>query len=154
VPDHKKAWDHTRYGYRLLRVVGWRPGRNPPSVRDDICLIGIPAPQTALIGAYYPFHNAGRHFTQFISLLNAFASSSLTDAGFLSVSSPGLSPDVSQRRASVLWVEFPQAEARKSSTGSPTVLSYTECGTQEFLHSSHCKFTMQWKTSEACARGL
>jgi hypothetical protein len=103
---------------------GWRPGRNPPSVRGDICLIGIPAPQTAFIGTYYPFHNAGRRFTLAISLLDVFASSSLTDAGFLSVSSPGLSPDVSRRRASVLWVEFPQAEARKSPTGSPTTLGY------------------------------
>jgi len=53
---------------------GWRAGRNPPSVRGDICLIGIPAPRTALIGAYYPFHNAGRHFTLVASLLGAFAS--------------------------------------------------------------------------------
>jgi len=74
---------------------GWRPGRNPPSVRGDICLIGIPAPRTAFIGAYYPFHNAGRRFTLTISLLDVFVSSPLTDAGFLSVSSPGLSPDVS-----------------------------------------------------------
>ena len=103
---------------------GWRAGRNPPSVRGDICLIGIPAPQTALIGTYYPFHNAGRRFTLAVSLLDVFASSSLTDAGFLSVSSPGLSPDVSRRRASVLWVEFPQAEARKSPTGSPASLEY------------------------------
>jgi hypothetical protein len=112
---------------------GWRAGRNPPSVRGDICLIGIPAPQTALMGAYYPFHNAGRRFTLTISLLDVFASLSLTDAGFLSVSSPGLSPDVSRRRASVLWVEFPQAEARKSPTGSPTILSYAICSTQELL---------------------
>jgi len=58
----------------LKALDGWRPGRNPPSVRGDICLIGIPAPRTALMGAYYPFHNAGRHFTLVTSLLDAFAS--------------------------------------------------------------------------------
>ena len=105
-------------------MIGWRAGRNPPSVRGDICLIGIPAPRTAFISAYYPFHNAGRRFTLTISLLDVFASLPLTDAGFLSVSSPGLSPDVSRHRASVLWVEFPQVEARKSPTGSPTSLVY------------------------------
>src|SRR2546426_428305 len=37
---------------------GWRVGRNPPSVRSSICLIGEPAPQAELIGVYIPFHSA------------------------------------------------------------------------------------------------
>lgn len=52
----------------------WRVGRNPPSVLGDIHLIGIPAPQAAFTGAYYPFHSVCRHFTLTASLLNASAS--------------------------------------------------------------------------------
>ena len=37
---------------------GWRVGRNPPSVRSSICLIGEPAPQAELTGVYIPFHSA------------------------------------------------------------------------------------------------
>ncbi len=113
-------------------MIGWRAGRNPSSVRGDICLIGIPAPQTALTGAYYPFHNVGRRFTLVASLLGVSASLPSTGEGCLSVSSPGLSPDASQRHASVLWMEFPQAEARKSPTGSPTISSCQRPNTQEF----------------------
>src|SRR2546426_3636863 len=39
-------------------LCGWRVGRNPPSVRSSICLIGEPAPQAELIGVYIPFHSA------------------------------------------------------------------------------------------------
>src|SRR6266571_1841624 len=39
-------------------IGGWRVGRNPPSVRSSICLIGEPAPQAELIGVYIPFHSA------------------------------------------------------------------------------------------------
>src|SRR3989442_12604078 len=35
---------------------GGRVGRNPPSVRSSICLIGEPAPQAELIVVYIPFH--------------------------------------------------------------------------------------------------
>ena len=61
--------------------LGWRVGRNPPSVLGDIHLIGIPAPQAVFTGAYYPFHGVGWLFTLTVSLLNASASSSTTDGG-------------------------------------------------------------------------
>ena len=37
---------------------GWRVGRNPPSVRSSICLIGEPAPRAELTDVYIPFHSA------------------------------------------------------------------------------------------------
>jgi len=45
-----------------MKLRGWRAGRNPPSVLGSIRLIGVPAPRAELIGAYYPFHSAGRLF--------------------------------------------------------------------------------------------
>lgn len=65
-----------------IEGLGQRVGCNPPSVLGDIHLIGIPAPQAALTGAYYPFHDVGWLFTLTASLLNASASSSATDGGF------------------------------------------------------------------------
>jgi len=61
---------------------GWRVGRNPPSVLGGIYLIGIPAPPAEFIGAYYPFHGVGGHFTLTASLLNASVSSSAASGGF------------------------------------------------------------------------
>ena len=69
---------------KKLLIMSWvvRVGRNPPSVLGDIHLIGIPAPRAEFIGAYYPFHGVGRHFTLTASLLNASASSSAASGGF------------------------------------------------------------------------
>ena len=64
--------------------MGQRVGRNPPSVLGDIHLVGIPAPQAAFTGAYYPFHGVCRLFTLTASLLNASASSSLAGGGIFS----------------------------------------------------------------------
>ena len=61
--------------------MGQRVGRNPPSVLGDIHLVGIPAPQAAFTGAYYPFHGVCRLFTLTASLLNASASSSAAGGG-------------------------------------------------------------------------
>ena len=66
----------------LDNELGRRLGRNPPSVLGDIHLVGIPAPQAELTGAYYPFHGVSGHFTLTINLLNASASSSTIDGGF------------------------------------------------------------------------
>jgi len=44
---------------KLENELGWRVGRNPPSVLGDIHLIGIPAPLAEVTGAYYPFHGVG-----------------------------------------------------------------------------------------------
>jgi hypothetical protein len=72
--------------------VDWRVGRNPPSVLGDIHLIGIPAPQAAFTGAYYPFHDVGWPFTLTASLLNASASSSATGGGFFLCLHPASQP--------------------------------------------------------------
>jgi len=101
---------------------GWRPGRNPPSVLGSIHLIGVPAPHTVLIGAYYSFHNVGRLFHPHQA------------AQRLRIIVCGLarSPFCARARtlirhftcyAPALWVEFPQAKARKLPTGSPTIKS-------------------------------
>ena len=72
--------------------MGWRVGRNPPSVLGGIHLIGIPAPPAEFIGAYYPFHGVGGHFTLTASLLNASASSSAASGGFFLCPDPTSQP--------------------------------------------------------------
>ena len=72
--------------------MGWRVGRNPPSVLGDIHLVGIPAPQAAFTGTYYPFHGVGWPFTLTASLLNASASSSTTGRGFFLRPHPASQP--------------------------------------------------------------
>ena len=103
---------------QISRGSGWRVGRNPPSVRCSICLIGEPAPRAELTGVYIPFHSAAR---------GPFHPDSSPPSG-----TPGRDRPIIVTRyqhgyrfcapaqalashltwcASAMWVEFPQAEA-------------------------------------------
>ena len=51
--------------FNVLSLAGWCVGCNPPFVLDGIQLNGLPAPRALLMGAYLPFHLAGRPFHRF-----------------------------------------------------------------------------------------
>ena len=114
--------ERCRSGNEIGHVEDWRVGRNPPFVLGDIHLIGIPAPLAEVTSAYYPFHDAGWHFTLTASLLNASASSSRADRGiFLRLNPTSRSTLRSATLPPRGWSFLrPQREGPESPTNSPT----------------------------------
>ena len=101
--------------------VGRCAGRNPPSVLGGIRLYGLPAPPAGGIGAYSPFHPAGRPSQPF-----ARASSTLTgshrlhgEVTFLSVAD-ALAPRLTAPQPCTVDGVSSDLTARRPPTGSPT----------------------------------
>ena len=104
---------------------GWCAGCNPPSVLDGIRLNGLPAPPTALIGAYSPFHPAGRPFHRshaaILDDLTHLIVTGWMDVPFL-FRSQGSRPAPCSAAACMVGGVSSNMSVRKPSASSPTEL--------------------------------